>query len=91
MTTERRQEQLEDFHGLETKVDKLVSDVAVLASKFSDTHADQHEYIQKAMAREARREALHQAIIEKTFLALIWAFMVGFGKLIWDAISTHWK
>jgi len=90
MTTDRRIEQIEDFHRLESKVDKVEEELTKLAIKLSDDHTGQHDYIKKAMEREARREELHRAIIEKTLAALIWSAIVGLGGLIYGVISSHW-
>lgn len=90
-TTERRTNQIEDFERLDQKIDLVAAEVSKLAAKISDDHPGQHEYIKKAMEREARRERLHQAIIEKTLTALVWSFIVGAGALFWQTIVDHWK
>ena len=54
---------------------------------------EEREFVKLACRREARREKLHQAIIEKTVSALIWsvlAALVGtFAFLVADYVRTH--
>jgi hypothetical protein len=83
MTTERRTDQNERFNRIEEKIDKLASRVCI--------HEDHHDYIAKAMAREARKEEFREAVIQKTTISLIWSFLVGVGYLIWQGVTSHWK
>ena len=89
--TDRRENQIKAFDRLETKVDLIQDEVKELAARINTDHSGQHEYIKKAMEREARRERLHQAIIEKTLAALVWSVIVGAGALAWQTIVSHWR
>lgn len=51
---------------------------------------DERKWVQLAMKREARREALHNAIIEKSLTGLVWAAIVGFGYILLEYLK-HWK
>lgn len=88
--TERRHNQLEDFDRLEKKIDTVEEAVLKLTMSLSPDHPGQHEYIKKAMEREARKEALHRAIIEKTVVALVWSAIVGLGSLLYSTFISHW-
>ena len=90
-TTERRTNQLEDFERLETKVDLIQDEVKDLARTLTTDHNLHHEYLRKVLEREARKEALHRAIIEKTLVALIWSALVGFGSLLYTTLASHWR
>lgn len=89
-STERRHGQIEDFERLENKVDKVEEEVLKLSMRLSEDHTGHHEYIKKALEREARREALHRAIIEKTMIALLWSALVGLGGLLYNTFISHW-
>jgi hypothetical protein len=80
---ERRKTNEEVFLRLEEKIDDISRRVCV--------HQDHHEYIAKVMEREARKEAFHRAIIEKTTISLLWSFLVGVAYLCWQGITAHWK
>lgn len=90
MSTERRVGTQEDLGRLEQKVDKIEEDLSYLSKKMSDDHQAHHDYIKKAMEREARREALHRAIIEKTLVALVWSAIVGIATLTYNSVISHW-
>ena len=90
-TTERRENQLEAFDRLETKVDLIQDEVKELTRNLITDHEVHHAYLVKVLQREARREALHRAIIEKTLIALLWSALVGFGSLLYATIISHWK
>lgn len=90
-TTERRSNQLEDFARLEDKVDLIQDEVKDLAKTLTTDHNLHHEYLRKVLEREARKEALHRAIIEKTLVALVWSAIVGLGALLWSTLVTHWR
>ena len=57
----------------------------------SPQHDEEHQYIRLAMAREAKREKLYDAIIEKSIAGLAWAFLVAVGSSIWMYIKDHLK
>ena len=80
-----------DCIRVEGKLDRLEETVAVLHSKLTEEHSIEHEYIKRALEREARKERLHMAIIEKTMTALFWSFLVGLGSLLWTTMKDHWK
>jgi len=80
-----------DCVRVENKIDKLEESVAVLGSKLTQDHEAEHEYIRRALAREARLEKLHMAIIEKTLTALLWSVLVGLAALLWQSFKDHLK
>lgn len=56
----------------------------------------QLQWLDMLIAREAKRAAFQQAIIEKTTTALVWAVIVGFGAAVWTmfreyAIAHGWR
>lgn len=51
--------------------------------------AEEQSWVRLALAREARREALQRAIIEKSLTGLVWAALVGFGFLVLDFLRNH--
>lgn len=54
--------------------------------------AEEREWITLAMRREARREKLHAAIIEKSLAGLVWAGIVGIGAMAYEYLKAHgWK
>jgi hypothetical protein len=57
----------------------------------SPQHEEEHQYIRLAMAREAKREKLYDAIIEKSIAGLAWAFLVAVGSSVWMYIKDHLK
>lgn len=53
---------------------------------------EERKWVQLAMKREARREALHNAIIEKSLTALVWAGIAGVGVILLEWLKLHgWK
>lgn len=50
---------------------------------------DEQNWVRLAIAREARREKLQQAIIEKSLTGLVWAAVVGLGYLFLDFLKNH--
>lgn len=53
---------------------------------------EERQWIRLAMQREARRERVHQAVIEKSLAGLLWAAIVGLGLLIAEYFKNHgWK
>jgi len=48
-------------------------------------------YLEMAIKREGRREKFQNAVIEKAFIGMIWAALVGIGVLFWDGAVTHFK
>lgn len=43
---------------------------------------DEQQFVRMAIAREARRAKLHQAIIEKSLAGLVWSALAGVGYLV---------
>jgi hypothetical protein len=91
INTERRTNQIEDFIQLENKVDTLFTKVEALSYTLSGIHVGHHDYIEKTMQREARKEAFQNAVIEKTMIALLWSGVSGLGYMLWQGIQTHWR
>lgn len=53
---------------------------------------EERQWVQLAMKREARREKLHTAIIEKSLTALVWAGIAGLGVVFLEWLKLHgWK
>lgn len=50
---------------------------------------EEQAWVRLALAREARRETLQRAIIEKSLAGLVWAALVGFGFLVLDFLRNH--
>lgn len=77
---------------MENKQDEIVTLLEKLVEKMeSPQHEEEHQYIRLAMAREAKREKLYDAIIEKSIAGLAWAFLVAVGSSVWMYIKDHLK
>jgi hypothetical protein len=77
---------------MENKQDEIVALLERLVEKMeSPQHEEEHQYIRLAMAREAKREKLYDAIIEKSIAGLAWAFLVAVGSSVWMYIKDHLK
>ena len=65
--------------------------VTEAVEKYMPAEAER-KWVQLAMKREARREQLHNAIIEKSLTALAWAVLLGIGSIIYQWLQLHgWK
>lgn len=53
--------------------------------------AEERQWVRLAVQREARREALHRAVIEKSAAGLVWAVIAGFGWVVWHLIVDYAK
>jgi len=62
-----------------------------LAEQFGGIHAEQHSYIAKLIAREERRMAFREAVIEKTTASLVWSMLVGLAIASWTYLKEHLK
>ncbi len=70
-------------HALNT----IQEDLKVLNQMF-----EQYEpYLKMAIEREARRAAFQKAIIEKTAVACLWAFLITTGALLYNGAASHLK
>jgi len=49
-----------------------------------------YEYTSLCMAREARKERLYQAIVEKSLAGLVYATIIGIGAAIVAYVKAHW-
>lgn len=77
---------------MENKQDEIVALLERFVEKMeSPQHEEEHQYIRLAMAREAKREKLYDAIIEKSIAGLAWAFLVAVGSSVWMYIKDHLK
>ena len=90
MTSDLDRRNTEDFERLEHKVDKVEEEVLKLSIKLSEDHSGHHDYIRTVMQREARREALHRAVVEKTLVALLWSALAALGTLLYNVFMNHW-
>lgn len=50
-----------------------------------------HQYLQILMAREAKRQKLWDAIIEKTLAGLVYSMLVTVLGAMWFYVKDHWK
>jgi len=65
--------------------------VTEAVEKYMPAEAER-KWVQLAMKREARREQLHNAIIEKSLTALVWAGIAGLGIILLEWLKLHgWK
>jgi len=73
----------------------LIDDVVcAVRSAIPPPHLSEEEtrWVRLAIKREAQSVAFRQSVIDKTMTALLWAFLVGVGKIIYDGLSLHgWK
>lgn len=54
--------------------------------------AEEREFLKLAVRREARRERLQTAVIEKSLGGLAWAALLWFGVVLYEYVKTHgWK
>jgi len=49
----------------------------------------QLQWLDMLIARESRRAAFQQAIIEKTTTALVWAVIVGVSAALWTVLKEY--
>ena len=82
MAFEMTQEELKMIEArwksdVDSKLDKLISDLEARRGKY-DT------FMNMLMEREAARNAMRKAVIEKTLAGLIWMVVVGFVSLVWS-------
>ena len=49
----------------------------------------QLEALDMLIAREAKRAAFQQAVIDKTMTALVWAAIAGFGTVLWTMFREY--
>lgn len=52
---------------------------------------DEQSWVRMAIAREARREKLQQAVIEKTLAGLTWAALVVICTAVWNYGVHAWQ
>ena len=76
---------------MEELIHKVSKIEAVLESNLNDTHVIDHTYLRTVMEREARKEALHRAIIEKTLVALVWSGITGLSYAVITVLKDHWR
>lgn len=48
-------------------------------------------YVRLAIEREARREGLHRAIVEKSLAGLVWAGIAAVGTGAWQLLKQYLK
>jgi hypothetical protein len=73
----------------------LVKEISeALSIKYTGTKLTDEEvsYVRLAIQREAQSIKLRQAVIEKTFTGLVWAFILFSGTVLLEYIKSHgWK
>lgn len=57
----------------------------------AETHHMHHEYLRIVLQREAAKATLRKAIIEKTFVGLVWAAIAFVGQRAATFAAEHWK
>lgn len=68
----------------------LIDDVVcAVRSAIPPPHLSEEEtrWVRLAIKREAQSVAFRQSIIDKTMTALLWSFLLGVGKLIYDGLK----
>jgi hypothetical protein len=50
---------------------------------------DEHSWVKLAIRREAQMIAFRTAVIEKTFIGLIWAGIIGLGIIVREYAIAH--
>ena len=64
-------------------------------TEFKVTHLptdEEREYLRMALTREARRESLQRAIIDKTVTGLVWAGIAWVAVVFYEYLKAHgWK
>ena len=50
---------------------------------------DEHRWVRLAIKREAEAAAFRRAVIEKSFIGLVWAGIVGLGLIIREYAIAH--
>jgi hypothetical protein len=50
---------------------------------------DEHRWVQMAIAREAQMIAFRRAVIEKTFIGLVWAGIIALGIVVREYAIAH--
>lgn len=60
-------------------------------NKRLDGLTPQLEFVNRLIAREDKRAAFRDAVIEKTTASLVWAIVVGLGLAIWQYVKDHLK
>lgn len=50
---------------------------------------DEHRWVKLAIQREAESAAFRRAVIEKSFIGLVWAGIVGLGLIIREYAIAH--
>ena len=73
--------------GLPEMIRKTVMD----AMQVSVLDEDERAWVRMAIEREARREKVHQAIIEKSLAGLVWALIAAVGTGAWHLIKSYLK
>lgn len=84
-------EDLRDLH-ISIMVRGAVQEAVTQAVKEHMPTAEEREFLSLAVRRAARREALQQAIIEKSLTGLVWAAVLFVGVVFFEYIQSHgWK
>ena len=83
MSTDQKQDRRRDdprLHVIEEKLERLVT--------FAETY---EEFLRLAVIAEKARHELRSAVIQKSFLGMVWAGLVVLGLSLWDYIKAHIK
>jgi len=100
--TERIEKQLDAMATLADSTDKRVDRLEltlpeIVRSTVKDVvmahtlTADERGWVRMALEREARRETLQRAIIEKSLAGLVWAAIAGIGAAAWQVVKAYLK
>jgi hypothetical protein len=66
---------------------RVVKEAIATAPQLS---AEEAEWVRAAIKIQAQRIALRKAIIEKTFVGLVWAAIVATGTYVANYFHSHW-
>jgi hypothetical protein len=66
------------------RISLLVKSVVADTVKEHSLSAEEQRWVRLAIKREARIEEFRNAVIEKTFTGIIWAFILTVGYALWE-------
>jgi hypothetical protein len=79
---------------VQTAVDRALESKLVVIHEQIRMHGmstDERRYLDLAIRREARREQLQTAIIEKSTVGFVWFVLAAAGVALWKAFVAHVK
>jgi hypothetical protein len=67
----------------------IIRDSVQAALPHTMPSAKQLEWLDMLIAREAKKAAFQQAIIDKTVTALVWSALAGLGLVLWTMFKEY--